>query len=196
MSATDRRVDHRDAPGRSQRLMTRIFFERSTTHGLCRSPVDRHVVLVDAGMELKVVGNQIILTGPVLGDEPGKIRKALADSPRIETIILGNSPGGNAPAGYQVGQLLRERRLRTAVSGYCYSSCSRMFLGGSSLTSPTIIRQNPTMSGFTGIMIGRAVWTWREFPNTVCMIGSSSTVTAKRTPRWWSAGSIFRTTAA
>ena len=83
------------------------------------------------GMELKVVGNQLVLTGPVVGDEPGKVREALASSPAIDTVILRNSPGGNAPAGYQVGQLLRERGLRTAVSGYCYSSCSRMFLGGS-----------------------------------------------------------------
>jgi hypothetical protein len=81
-------------------------------------------------MELKIVGNQIILSGPVVGDEPGKVKEALANSPGIDTVILRNSPGGNAPAGYQVGQLLRERGLRTAVSGYCYSSCSRMFLGG------------------------------------------------------------------
>jgi hypothetical protein len=46
-------------------------------------------------------------------------------------VILRNSGGGNAPAGYQVRQLLREHGVRTAVSGYCYSSCSRMFLGGS-----------------------------------------------------------------
>ena len=82
-------------------------------------------------MELKIVGNQIILSGPVVGDEPGKIREALANTPDIDTAILRNSPGGNAPAGYQVGELIREHRLRTAVSGYCYSSCSRMFLGGS-----------------------------------------------------------------
>ena len=82
-------------------------------------------------MELKIVGNQIILSGPVVGDEPGKVREALTSSPGIDTVILRNSSGGNAPAGYQVGQLLRERGLRTAVSGYCYSSCSRMFLGGS-----------------------------------------------------------------
>jgi hypothetical protein len=68
---------------------------------------------------------------PVVGDEPGKVREALASSPRINTVILRNSGGGNAPAGYQVGQLLREHGVRTAVSGYCYSSCSRMFLGGS-----------------------------------------------------------------
>ena len=82
-------------------------------------------------MELKIVGNQLILSGPVVGDEPDKVREALASSPGIKIVILRNSGGGNAPAGYQVGQLLRERGLRTAVSGYCYSSCSRMFLGGS-----------------------------------------------------------------
>jgi len=72
-------------------------------------------------MELKIVGNQLILSGPVVGDEPAKVREALASSPGVETVILRNSPGGNAPAGYQVGQLLRERGMRTAVSGYCYS---------------------------------------------------------------------------
>jgi hypothetical protein len=80
-------------------------------------------------MELKVVGNQLILSGRVVGDEPGKVREALANSPEIDTVILRNSPGGDAPAGYRTGELLRERGLRTAVSGYCYSSCSRMFLG-------------------------------------------------------------------
>src|SRR5947208_10897072 len=83
------------------------------------------------GMELKVVGNQLILSGGVVGDEPEKVREALANSPEIDTVVLRNSPGGDAPAGYQVGQMLRERGVRTAVSGYCYSSCSRMFLGGS-----------------------------------------------------------------
>ena len=81
-------------------------------------------------MQLKVVGNQLILSGRVVGDEPGEVTEALAKSPDIDTVVLRNSPGGNAPAGYQVGQLLRERGLRTAVSGFCYSSCSRMFLGG------------------------------------------------------------------
>jgi hypothetical protein len=81
-------------------------------------------------MELRIVGDQLILSGRVSGDELGKVREALASSPGIDTVILRNSPGGNAPAGYQVGELLRERGLRTAVSGYCYSSCSRMFLGG------------------------------------------------------------------
>jgi len=81
-------------------------------------------------MELKVVGNQLMLSGRVVGDEPGKVKEVLTKSPEIDTVILRNSPGSDAPAGYQIGQLLREHGLRTAVSGYCYSSCSRMFLGG------------------------------------------------------------------
>jgi len=105
-------------------------------------------------MDLKVVGTQIILSGPVVGDEPGKVREALESSPGIDTVILRNSPGGNAPSGYQVGQLLRERRLRTAVSGYCYSSCSRMFLGGSTRYFTTITCRKTTMSAFTDITIG------------------------------------------
>jgi len=48
-------------------------------------------------MELKIVGDQLILSGPVVGDEPDKVREALASSPGVETVILRNSPGGNAP---------------------------------------------------------------------------------------------------
>ena len=81
-------------------------------------------------MELKIAGNQLILSGRVVGDEPGKVTDILAKHLEIDTVVLRNSPGGNAPAGYLVGQVLREHGLRTAVSGYCYSSCSRMFLGG------------------------------------------------------------------
>src|SRR5260370_5439451 len=98
---------------------------------LCALIVMRWVRGQALGMELKIVGKQLILSGRVVGDAPGKVRDALASAPGIETVILRNSPGGNAPSGYQVGQLFRERRLRTAVSGYCYSSCSRMSLGGS-----------------------------------------------------------------
>ena len=76
-------------------------------------------------MELKIVGNQIILSGPVVGDEPDKVKEALASSPGIDTVILRNSPGGNAPAGYQgftdggVGLLLF--LMLADVSRRCYS---------------------------------------------------------------------------
>jgi len=143
-------------------------------------------------MDLKVVGTQIILSGPVVGDEPGKVREALESSPGIDTVILRNSGGGNAPAGYQVGQLLRERRLRTAVSGYCYSSCSRMFLGGSTryFTDDFVPEDNNV--GFQGITIGWGISMPLWYANTGCVIGSSNTVTAKPIRCWSSAGSTFR----
>jgi hypothetical protein len=83
------------------------------------------------GMEIRTEGDQLTLSGPVVGDEFDRVQDALAATPAIKTIILRNSPGGDAPTGYRVGALFRERGLHTAVSGYCYSSCSRMFLGGS-----------------------------------------------------------------
>jgi len=66
----------------------------------------------------------------VIGDELGRVHDALSASPIITTVILRNSPGGHILTGYRIGELFRERGLRTAVSGFCYSSCSRMFLGG------------------------------------------------------------------
>src|SRR5262249_12027349 len=68
--------------------------------------------------------------GGVVDGDAESIQRALSTSSDIRTIILRNSPGGHAPTGYRVGELFRARGLRTAVSGFCYSSCSRMFLGG------------------------------------------------------------------
>src|SRR4051812_31323481 len=81
-------------------------------------------------MEIQTTGDQLILSGPVIGDELGRVHDALSVSPIITTGILRNSPGGHILTGYRMGELFRERGLRTAVSGFCYSSCSRMFLGG------------------------------------------------------------------
>lgn len=81
-------------------------------------------------MQVNAVGHQLILSGPVVGDELGKVQAILAENPAIDTAILRNSPGGHAPSGYRIGELFRARGLRTAVSGFCNSSCSRMFLGG------------------------------------------------------------------
>ena len=57
-------------------------------------------------MDPKVLGHQLILSGPVVGNEPAQVVEALAKSPDVDTVILRNSTGGNAQAGYQVGQLL------------------------------------------------------------------------------------------
>ena len=81
-------------------------------------------------MTLNEVGDQLILSGPVVVGDAWKVRRALAGNPAIRKVILRNSPGGDVATGYEIGDLIREKGLRTAVSGYCFSSCSRMFLGG------------------------------------------------------------------
>jgi hypothetical protein len=81
-------------------------------------------------MTLKEVGDQLIINASVLDGDADKVKKALARNPTIRTVILRNSPGGDVPTGYAIGDLMREKSLQTAVSGHCYSSCSRMFLGG------------------------------------------------------------------
>jgi hypothetical protein len=81
-------------------------------------------------MEMTVTGEQLILSGPVITGDYDALESRLSSQPQIKMIILRNSPGGDAPTGYQLGELFRQKSLGTAVSGYCYSSCSRLFLGG------------------------------------------------------------------
>jgi hypothetical protein len=81
-------------------------------------------------MEIVVAGDQLILAGAVIAADSDAVESNLSFNPQITTIILRNSPGGDAPTGYHLGELFRQKSLQTAVSGYCYSSCSRLFLGG------------------------------------------------------------------
>jgi len=101
---------------------------------LVRATLSLAAILAAAGaaaaMEIKRAGDQLILSGPVVGADHGRVAGLLAANPGVGTVILRNSPGGNIPAGYRLGELFRAKGLTTAVSGYCYSSCSRMFLGG------------------------------------------------------------------
>jgi hypothetical protein len=105
-------------------------------------------------MELKVIENQLILSGKVVAADPEWVRDALAAAPWLNTVILRNSPGGDAPAGYRIGELVREKGLRTAVSGFCYSSCSRMFLGGRTRFFTDDFTPEATNVGFHGHYAG------------------------------------------
>jgi hypothetical protein len=81
-------------------------------------------------MAIVVAGDQLIVTGAVVAGDYDVVESNVSFNPQIQTIILRNSSGGDAPTGYRLGELFREKSLQTAVSGYCYSSCSRLFLGG------------------------------------------------------------------
>jgi hypothetical protein len=81
-------------------------------------------------MEIKTCGDQVVLSGAVEAEDFDRISAFLSDNPRVKTAVLRNSPGGDAASGYRTGALFREKGIATFVSGYCRSSCSRMFLGG------------------------------------------------------------------
>jgi ATP-dependent protease ClpP protease subunit len=83
-----------------------------------------------AAMDIKVCADQMILSGRVEGIEYRQVSALLDENPNIKVAVLRNSPGGDARTGYLVGELFRDKKISTYVSGYCQSSCSRFFLGG------------------------------------------------------------------
>ena len=101
-------------------------------------------------MDIKVMDDQLLLSGPVVAGDAEAVESRLTEQPQIKLVVLRNSPGGDAPTGYHVGELLREKGLATAVSGYCYSSCSRMFLGGKERYFTSDYPPDATHVGFHG----------------------------------------------
>lgn len=101
-------------------------------------------------MELATHGNTVILSGSVTGNELAMVKDAFAANPKIDLVVLRNSHGGDAWTGYRVGEFLRERGATTAVSGYCISSCSRMFLGGKQRLLTSDYPADRTYIGFHG----------------------------------------------
>lgn len=81
-------------------------------------------------MSMEVADDQIILSGEVARGDYNKFLTLINQNAAVKTVILRDSPGGDARTGYDIGTTIRSRGLNTAVSGYCRSSCSRMFLGG------------------------------------------------------------------
>ena len=84
-------------------------------------------------MTMTVDRARVVLSGSVEGDECRQLGSILQQS-TVRTVVLTQSQGGNAEAGYCVGALIRARGLDTVIRGSCNSSCSRMWLGGVSRT--------------------------------------------------------------
>lgn len=103
-----------------------------------------------SAMELAKFGNTIILSGPVNGSEWAMVKDAFAANPHIDLVILRNSHGGEAGTGYEIGEFFRKAGVTTAVSGYCVSSCSRMFLGGKQRLFTDDYPLDQTRVGFHG----------------------------------------------
>ena len=84
-----------------------------------------------AAMDMKVVGDQLILSGPIVGNELGHLRHIAAEhGDRIKTVVLRNSASGDAWTSLRVAEFVRDRGWRTVVSGMCMSGCTIIFMGG------------------------------------------------------------------
>ncbi len=81
-------------------------------------------------MTLARHGDTLILSGVIERRDLDRVQAEFGRPPALTTIVLRNSMGGNSWTGYRLGELFRERGVRTLVSGHCVSACSRLFLGG------------------------------------------------------------------
>ena len=108
------------------------------------------VISPGQAMQIEVAGDQIILSGPVVAGDFDLVESRLTVQPQVKMVILRNSPGGDAPTGYHLGELFPQKSLATAVSGYCYSSCSRLFLGGTERYFASDYPPDATHVGFHG----------------------------------------------
>jgi hypothetical protein len=80
-------------------------------------------------MDFNLVGETLVMSGPVTGNELVELRNHLATG-RVKLVLLHESPGGDLWNGYQVGNRIRAEGLPTSVSGKCESACGLIFLGG------------------------------------------------------------------
>jgi hypothetical protein len=81
-------------------------------------------------MDFHRVDDVLVMSGPVDDGDLVRLRDALASGPKPALVLLDDSPGGDLWVGYQVGNLIRQEGLPTAVSGKCESACGLIFLAG------------------------------------------------------------------
>lgn len=82
--------------------------------------------------EAKVVGDQLILSGRASGNELKLVRDAVAEhGDRIKFVILRDHSGRTENDDlYRIAEIIADRGWHTAVSGFCGTACSKIFLGG------------------------------------------------------------------
>jgi len=69
---------------------------------------------------------------------------------RIDTVVFGNSPGGDSGTGRRIGAYIRDHAMKTVVAGRCISACASMFLGGVERQFIAAHRNQPTVLGYHG----------------------------------------------
>jgi hypothetical protein len=81
-------------------------------------------------LDIKIVENQMILSGPIEIDDAWTFSRAVANNPQIDTIVLRDMPGGKVESMRRMVSVIEDRRLNTIVSRSCRSACAVIFLAG------------------------------------------------------------------
>lgn len=71
----------------------------------------------------------LLFAGGEVGNDLVRFEQALS-SGAVETVVFGNSPGGDLWTAIRIGRLIADRGLRTVAAGRCLSACAIMFVGG------------------------------------------------------------------
>lgn len=82
--------------------------------------------------DLKVVGDQMILSGRASGNELALVRDVIAEhGDKVKTVILRDFSGRTDINQLRwIAEQFTERGWRTAVSGFCGTACAYLFMGG------------------------------------------------------------------
>lgn len=74
-----------------------------------------------------IIGDKMYLTNEINKDT---LNFYLINRSKVNTIVLKNNRGGTARVGLIIGKNIRENGFNTEVVGYCFSSCTYIFVGG------------------------------------------------------------------
>jgi hypothetical protein len=105
--------------------------------------------------EVKVVGDQMILSGRAAGNELALVRDVIAEhGDKITTVVLRDFSGRTEIDQLRwITEKFMERGWRTAVSGFCGTACAYLFMGG--------VQRHFTddkSPGQTEVMFGSTTW--------------------------------------
>lgn len=87
------------------------------------------LVMKAQAMVLERVGPDLYASGPTVSQDYLSFKQVLQEV-GIQRLILVNGPGGDLWTGMQVARLVRDKGIKTLVSGHCMSACSLIFMAG------------------------------------------------------------------
>lgn len=124
------------------------------THALdCLSTVKRILVIALCALlvgclaredPVRLEGACFVIEGEFWRPEFERFRALYAKHPEVRCLELRSSPGGATYGALLIGQMARERGMRTLARGRCVSACALVFLGGERRELGQAWRGDPT----------------------------------------------------